>query len=115
MPTEYYDKNNPTKNQWVVTLEPVYNPDAPGFVGFEADVQKLIKRWRDGMNTTPIVTNNLFPFKNFPDPLVGMTFANHPDMAERFKRFVDGDVTALSEPGIVLLTVIGDNKGHFFE
>ncbi len=42
------------------------------------------------------------------DPLVAETFENFPDMKERFERFIAGDYSSLSEPGILVLNHIAD-------
>jgi hypothetical protein len=95
--------NNPSKNQWVIGVFADYSP---GYVMNDGIEQSVISIWRNQMNITPMLTSDLIPFKNIPDPLVAKTFEKYPDMAERFERFLAGDLSALSEPGIILLTKI---------
>jgi hypothetical protein len=116
MPIEYYDKKNPDKNQWVITVQSFYYP---GHIFTEAEELKTMRVWENYMNITPILTNNLDFFTKISDPLVAKTFAKYPDMAERFEKFTNRnkldtngqDMSALSAPGIVLLnTIAGSDK-----
>ena len=101
MPVEYWDKNT-GQSCWVKLVYPV---------GDEKAETELIRIWREQMNITPIVTTNHL-VDRATDPLVSMTFDN-PDLLleDKFESFVNGDVSALSDPKIVLLAGIGYFKG----
>ncbi len=103
MPIEYYDKNNTNNNQWVITVHSFY---FPGHVYSEEEQQITIAGWRKDMNITLILTDNIVPLTEFRDPLVSRTFAKFPILYDSFGRFVKGDFSALSKPGIVLLNKI---------
>jgi hypothetical protein len=115
LPTFYFDPEDKSKAYPVITLKSVYNPTLPGFKSSDSVVQNSLAAWREQMNITPIVMSNLLPFNDYPDPVVAETFEKFPDMAERFTRFAAGDRSALSEPGIVLLTKFAKNDGHWYE
>lgn len=114
MPIEYFDINHPDKNQWVITVHPLYN-DTHDFS--DTEVKARLNTWRNKMNITVILTNNIPGFCSRPDPLVSMTFTNNSDMKDRFNRFIGErslkvekqDMTALSDPGIILLSMIATN------
>jgi hypothetical protein len=126
MPVEYYDFKHPEQNQWVITVYSLIH-SYDGKVSHattekgriwdislereQSALQSTLNVWENEMNITPILTGeNPVPYapewKSDDDPLVKTTFTNYPDMHDRFQRFVDeGDMTALSAPGIVLLTI----------
>lgn len=112
MPIEYYDKNNPDQNQWVITVAPF---NSPGHIFTEAEEQHTISIWRNEMNITPFMAINSGFFSKQPDPLVEKTFTKFPDMSDRIDRFVNGEMDALSEPGIVLLNFITSDEGGWFK
>ena len=112
MPVEYFDPRHPDKNQWVITLCGAYSP---GYSMNDEIIQNAIRVWETEMHITPIETNDLLPFRNIKDQLIAKTFDNNPDMADRFQRFVDGDISALSDPGIVLFTNILTTNGHWYQ
>lgn len=112
MPIEYFDKNNPDQNQWVITIKPF---NSPGHTFTKEEEMHTINVWRQEMNITPFMAINKEFFSGEPDPLVAESFAKFPDMSERVDRFVDGDMDALSEPGIVLLNFIASGQGNWFQ
>jgi hypothetical protein len=108
------DLNDRTKIYPVVTVFSTIAP--PGMtqekvnqILLGGEVPAGIRRWRRDMRITIILTSNTLmdPGRvGVQDPLVAQTFANYPDMQERFSRFAAGDWSALSQPGIVLLNLI---------
>jgi hypothetical protein len=121
MPVEFFDPVHPDKNQWVVTVHPLYN-DTHEFSKDEIDL--LIDIWKTKMNYTVILSRTTPEFSEKSDPLVSKSFDMYPDMVKRIDRFVDNldtgqvrDMAALSEPGIILLNLIAssNNNGHWFE
>lgn len=112
MPIEYFDKNNPDQNQWVITVMPF---NSPGHVFTKEEELHTINVWRQEMNITVFMAINKGFFSGKPDPLVAKTFAKFPDMSERVDRFIEGDMSALSEPGIVLLNFIASEQGSWFK
>ncbi|MDP2656776.1 MAG: hypothetical protein Q8P11_04395, partial [bacterium] len=108
-PIEFFDKNEPNKNKWVITVDPFDSVKTRH--GDNVIYEWGIRMWQEEMNTTPIwtdafpyVTSNDISLRKLEDPLVKQTFDNNPDMEARLKRFFAGEVSALSQPGIVLLT-----------
>jgi hypothetical protein len=115
LPIEYYDRNNPIKNSWVVTVIPI------GKYSTEQNIQEIVE-WFRIMNITPIATANHYVGQDTQYALVTETFSRYPDMAERFDRFTHGeaepsdeviDKTALSAPGIILLTHVSGPLSTF--
>lgn len=112
-PIEFYDKNDPQNNKWVVILKSYYGMTDPN-ITYEGDsLDTIIKwdidTWKHNMNTTPILTIPYVQVDGATDPLVQEIFNRHPDMSDSFQKFVNGDIGALSQPGIALLTE--DYKG----
>jgi hypothetical protein len=116
MPIEYYDRNNPGKNQWVITVVNITGwPDEY--------IQEQIKIWRNEMNVTAWVDSDVAFFTPNPDPLVSLTTEKYPDLVERIEKFVDygnvshdgkGDRTTLNSPGIVLLGfIVRESSGKY--
>lgn len=112
MPIEYFDKNNPEQNQWVITVLPF---NSPGHTFTREEEQHTISIWRNEMNITPFMAVNEGFFSKQPDALVAKSFDKYPDMSERVDRFVKGDMSALSEPGIVLLNFVTSDEGGWFK
>ena len=102
MPVEYYDPKHTDKNQWVITVQAFFYP---GHKYTKAEELQAISYWRKKMNITPIGMNSHIHMGE-ADPLVNMTFEKYPDMDKRFDDFVNGNFSALSAPGIVLLNDI---------
>lgn len=112
MPIEFFDKNNPDKNQWVITVHQLFN-DTHAFT--DAEIEQTIKLWRTEFNTTPFVDRNVAKASGIEDPLVSLSFQKYPDLVDLVDKFADygnshndgyGDRSALSKPGIVLLNFI---------
>jgi len=129
LPIEFFDKKHPDQNQWVITVNDFGSPNRT-----VEEMQQNIGWWKNNMNYSPIQTDNISIPDRRPDPLVAITFQKHPEMDERFARFVnysgtwanwkgknmfdtDGqDMTALSEPGVVLLThTVISSTSHWYE
>lgn len=65
--------------------------------------------WLEKMNTTPIIAGSQITYPGLvglQDPLVSKTFEEILDMPERFEKFINNDLEALSEPSIVVLNFI---------
>lgn len=112
-PIEFFDKNEPNKNKWVITVESPFtkNAGAVEFISDEEVYELNIRLWQEEMNVTPILVSAFayayaddISLRDLEDPLVKQTFDNNPDMEARIERFTTGEMGALSEPGIVLLT-----------
>ncbi len=104
-PIEFYDKNDPSHNKWVITVNSYYyggaykiNPQTDPYVKW------AISTWKNSMHITPIITAIRSTNTGVDDPLVQQTFATYPDMQDRIAQFLGGNVSALSGPGIVLQT-----------
>jgi len=110
-PIEFYDKNDPQNNKWVVTLKAygVTHPITGQFTSIpnvDTWISWDLRAWKNHMNTTPILTTPAVQInRGSVDPLVQQIFSDHPEMQQRFERFLNGDVGALSDPGIAVLTV----------
>jgi len=128
LPIEFYDKNEPTKNKWVLTVASGYWPGHSAVDGRKLWIPDTFDRWTNDMNITPIVTSSKFQDSRKPkiDPLVAKVFAEHPDflsdgslnpegMEARIVRFMSGDLTGLADRGIYLLADIGTSSKHWFE
>jgi len=115
VPVELYDKHHPDKNQWVITVKDFHTQ--PRFKATDGAIDYWMRIRQTNMKQTPIWTNYLDPWAtdSAVDPLVKRTFTNNPDMDQRFTRFVQGDLSALSDKGIVLLTFIDITPDHIFE
>ena len=103
-PIEFYDKNEPTRNKWVITLDSYYrNGSYPG-----GDIAPYlawdINAWKTYMRITPIAEGTLSIHTGLEDPVLSQAYAAHPEMSDRFQRFLAGDVSALSGPGIIAMT-----------
>jgi hypothetical protein len=113
-PIEFFDKNDPTHNKWVIVLESYYyrkiNPTKDVDPINNQYVRWGIDTWLNKMNITPILTTFRTPRTGTYDPLAKRTFESIPDINERITRFIAGDVSALSAPGIVLLTAEVDSS-----
>lgn len=106
-PIEFYDKNDPRNNKWVITVNSIYNEN-PIYNYPDSDIDESIdkysvKTWKYNMYITPICIDTYGP-SIYEDAIVRKVFENNPDMAERFEKFINGDVSALSGEGIILLT-----------
>jgi len=105
-PIEFYDKNDPDNNKWVITVDSRYYGDIENLDPRSERFTININIWKQWMRITPISTNFRAP-TGLRDPLAMSTFERYPDMTARFERFVAGNVSALSGPGIILLA--GEN------
>ena len=113
LPILFWDSKT-NESHWVKTVSPLYARD--GYSG--KFIEKFnIDTWRNKMKITTIFTSNSMhlPNPNIIDPLVAMTFEKYPDMADRFQKFVDGDMSVLSEKDMIFLTLIGTSSGHWLE
>lgn len=104
MPIEFFDKNDPQNNKWVITIDSLYyayhgntSPSTNQYLQWQIDT------WKYFMNITPILTTT-FGGTGVQDPLVMSTFEHYPDIGSRFEKFIAGDVSMLSAPDIFLLT-----------
>ena len=106
LPTEYYDKDHPDNNVWVIDTVPLFYikdgiyKDAPR--GADAS---MIQYWKDEQKVNPIYTSDVDPYSNFIIPLVAKSFADNPDMQQRFADFPSRR-SALD--GIIVSTDIAD-------
>jgi len=108
---EYFDPAEPGNNKWLILVEPKFDFDDKGNIidyNKETYDQWSVEVYNQEMNYQPVLITP-YQYYEFPDPLVAQTFARYPDIWERGMRFIEGDFSALSQPGIVLLTVIGYN------
>lgn len=113
LPVEYYDRNHPDKNQWVITvLDNSWPPYSTDYV-----INSQMRFWKNNMKVTPLITDDKQRWlPGAPvSPLIERTFTINRDMDQRFARFVQGDISALSEPGMVLLTFANQQFDHTFE
>lgn len=107
-PIEYYDPSEPDRNKWVITVYPLFNGDGP----YEEEViQQILNQWKNEMRITIIQTTPTPPNLAPVETIVSETFASHPDMDSRFKRFLEGDHSSLSEPGLIVFSFINFAKG----
>lgn len=104
MPIEFFDKNDPQNNKWVLTIDSFYyeyhgniTPSTNQYLQWQID------SWKYFMNITPILTT-VFSNSGVQDPLAMSTYENYPDIGNRFQYFIEGDVSMLSAPDIFLLT-----------
>ncbi len=105
MPIEYGVNDDPKQNEWVISLHAYYYP---GHNFTREEQLKTLKAWRNKMKFTPLLMSDRIMGTDLKDPLVAETFENFPDMKERFERFIAGDYSSLSEPGILVLNHIAD-------
>lgn len=121
MPIELYDMNHPNQNQWIIVTYPLLQN------GYENSLDEALKyditTWRKDMKITVIrADDKTSDTDQSVDPLVALTFANVPDMADRINRFTNSnkldaagqDMTALSAPGIVLGSFIANLSAGWF-
>lgn len=116
LPIEYFDKNDPEHNKWVIAVYSTYGGIIPGSNEYSpvpnphSIIQTAISMWKNDMNITPITENTTTQLTISEDPLIRKVFDNYQNtsenMPERFKRFVDGDLSALSQPGIIVNTEV---------
>jgi hypothetical protein len=104
IPTEYFDINNPDKNQFIMTIA-----SFSGEYWTRENILIWMGYWQNKMNVTTITPNMINVTTGQIDPLIAKTFAKYPDMDERFLKFVNnnsfkpgGDMTALSEDDMIL-------------
>jgi hypothetical protein len=104
MPIEFFDKNDPQNNKWVLTIDSHYyeyhgnvTPSTNQYLQWQID------SWKYFMNITPILTT-IYSNLGVQDPLAMSTYENYPDIGNRFQYFIEGDVSMLSAPDIFLLT-----------
>jgi hypothetical protein len=111
MPLFMCDLNDPDIVYPIATVFSGYYPKDQEWFNERFGKITLPQTWKQQMNTTPIIAGSIstVPGRDLTliDPLVGQTFEKFTDMPERITRFVDGDFSALSEPGLVLLNFIG--------
>jgi hypothetical protein len=108
LPVEYADENT-GESHWVKLVYSI----PPGYPDVHDNIVRI---WRERMNIAPIVTKATNPDRPYADPLVSRTFDSGLGMGERFERFMNGDVSALSDPRIVLMTHIGEHQSkHWYE
>jgi hypothetical protein len=110
MPIEYWDRDHPDKNQWVITVVNISEAT-------DAMIQNAITQWKS-WSVTPWVDSASTRLNPGPDPFVSTTLAKYPNLVDLVERFVDygnvrhdgkGDRTALNLPGIILLSYITDD------
>ena len=76
----------------------------------KTEEEAIIKYWENDMNITVPLSTNTYWGMNITDPLVSITFAKYPDIIARANRFVGGDMSALSSPGLILLNFIPESS-----
>lgn len=113
-PIEFYDKNDPTNNKWIIAIESLYYEREDVTPQNNQYLQWDIDTWKRWMRVTPILTTT-YGRLGLEDPLVKDTFERYPDMQARFQRFVAGDVGALSGPDIFLLTRTIRDTGNTYK
>lgn len=111
MPIEYFDRNHPEKNQWVITVNNITGLS-------QAQIDENIKIWKEEMNVTAWVDSSTSFFNPNPDPLVTLTLQKYPNLAELVDKFSDtkawGDKTALDLEGLILLNYIArEDSGKY--
>jgi len=111
IPTEYYDKDNPDHNVWVIALGRIFHPDDPNWEVSEEHTNRFIKLWEE-MKYTPLVRQVVPPDYSTPDILATRTFDLNGDgfasqeeeeaMQELMDEFMAGNTRVLH--GKVFLT-----------
>lgn len=119
LPIEYFDKNHPEHNKWVIAVYSTYGGIPPGINEYipvpnpDSIIGSAIRMWKNDMNTTPIVASTITQLTLSEDPLIRKVFDKYQDMPDRFQRFANGDLSALSQPGIIVNTEIFSGSGLY--
>lgn len=118
MPLFMCDLSDQAKIYPIITVASAYYPTWKQQKSNQVFMADLVPRWRKDMNITAIVAGDALQDpgrEGIKDPLVARTFAENPDMSGRFVDFVNGEFSALSKPGIVVLNQIASNRAHKYE
>ncbi len=101
-PVAFFDAETGQVN-WVVAINSFiqqWEDESPT----TAKISRNLTTWRDHYNVTPLVTNFYSVDTGFPDPVLQRSYELYPDVDNRFVRFANGDLSALSAPGLVVQT-----------
>ncbi len=105
IPIEILNQSDPNHSHWIVTVDSYY------LSGYGYGIQEIetaitnenIPLWRT-MKVVPMLGETTSPGHKEEDPLAKRTLANYPNLPDLIKQFMAGDHSALSKPGLVLLT-----------
>ncbi|KXK11668.1 MAG: hypothetical protein UZ14_CFX002002710 [Chloroflexi bacterium OLB14] len=103
-PVAFYDKKI-GQIHWVVSEQSLFayhegrdtDPKSPR-------IQPLLTTWERYYNVTPLMTNIYSINTGVEDPVLSHTYEAYPDIEQRFANFANGDLSALSAPGLVVQT-----------
>ena len=111
-PIAFYNSTD-SKTYWVLTVESYYLPNYTGNIdnlidqNIQQETSHVVK-----VLAPVLLESTQSPGRGYDDPIAKRTHDDFPDLQDHFTRFVAGDLSALSQPGVVILSW-GDTSTWF--